>query len=38
MNKGILHSKGEIIGIINSGDVFYKNTLKIVNKYFKQKI
>ena len=35
MNKGILHSKGEIIGIINSGDVFYKNTLKIVRKYFK---
>ena len=37
MNRGILQSKGEIIGVINSGDVFYKNTLKIVNKYFKDK-
>ena len=37
MNKGILQSKGEIIGIINSGDVYYKNTLQIVSKYFKNK-
>ena len=37
MNRGILQSKGEIIGVINSGDIFYKNTLKIVNKYFKDK-
>ncbi len=37
MNRGIVQSKGEIIGIINSGDVFYKNTLKIVNNYFKDK-
>ena len=36
MNNGIIQSKGDIIGIINSGDTFYKNTLQIVNKYFKQ--
>jgi len=34
MNKGILISSGRIIGIINSGDVFFKNTLNYVKKYF----
>ena len=34
MNKGISISSGSIIGIINSGDVYYKNTLKYVKKYF----
>ena len=34
MNVGIKNSKGDIIGILNSDDIFYKNTLKIVNKYF----
>jgi hypothetical protein len=38
MNVGIKSAKGDIIGILNSDDVYYKNTLKIVNKYFsKQK-
>lgn len=36
MNKGILLSSGKIIGIINSGDIFYKNTLKTVQNYFKE--
>tara|TARA_B100001029_G_C15058503_1_gene456383 strand:+ start:1035 stop:1856 length:822 start_codon:yes stop_codon:yes gene_type:complete len=36
MNKGILLSSGKIIGIINSGDIFYKNTLKIVKNYFNE--
>ena len=34
MNKGLKRSKGDIIGIINSGDIYYKNTLKHVNDYF----
>lgn len=34
LNTGIKNSKGEIIGILNSNDFFYKNALKIVNKYF----
>ena len=34
MNKGIKKSSGSIIGILNSGDIFYKNTLKIVKKSF----
>ena len=34
MNKGIKKSTGDIIGILNSDDYYYKNTLKIVNKYF----
>ena len=36
MNKGIRYAKGDIIAIINSGDVYYKNALKIVKKYFSQ--
>ena len=34
MNKGIKASKGEIIGILNADDIYYKNTLSIVNNYF----
>lgn len=34
INTGIKLSRGKIIGIINSKDVYYKNALEIVNKYF----
>ncbi|MBD1140980.1 glycosyltransferase [Pelagibacterales bacterium SAG-MED39] len=34
INFGIRNSSGEIIGILNSNDIFYKNTLKTVNQYF----
>jgi len=34
MNKGIKKSNGDIIGILNSDDIYYKKTLEIVNKYF----
>ena len=30
-------SKGQIIGILNADDVYYKNALKIVKKYFENK-
>ena len=36
MNVGIKNAKGDIIGILNSDDVFFQNTLKTVNKYFSQ--
>lgn len=35
MNKGIKVSTGEIIGMINSGDVYSNNALQIINDYFK---
>ncbi len=35
MNKGIKISTGEIIGIINSGDIYSSDALKIINNYFK---
>ena len=39
MNKGIMRSRGDIIGILNADDYYYKNALKIVKKYFEtQKI
>ena len=34
MNKGIELSKGDIIGILNSDDIYYPNALEIVNSYF----
>ena len=34
MNVGIKRSSGDIIGILNSDDIYFRNTLKIVNKYF----
>ena len=34
MNVGIKKAKGDIIGILNSDDIYFKNTLKIVNNYF----
>ncbi len=34
MNVGIKKSSGDIIGILNSDDIYYKNTLNTVNKYF----
>ena len=36
MNKGIKLSRGSILSILNSDDIYYKNTLKIVAKYFKK--
>ena len=36
MNKGIKLSRGSIISILNSDDVYYINALKIVAKYFKK--
>lgn len=34
INKGIGVAKGEVIGILNSDDIFYKDGLKIAKKYF----
>jgi len=34
MNKGIKKATGDIIGILNSDDIFYPEALDIVNKYF----
>ena len=37
MNVGIKNTKGDIIGILNSDDIYFKNTLSIVNEYFNKK-
>ena len=37
MNKGIKKSTGDIIGILNSDDIYYDQALKIVNNYFNKK-
>ncbi len=34
MNKGIKNSNGDIIGIINSGDIYSKDALHTINNYF----
>ena len=34
MNKGIQKASGDIIGILNSDDIFYIDALNTVNKYF----
>ena len=34
MNKGMKLSRGSIISILNSDDIFYKHTLKIATNYF----
>ena len=36
MNIGIRKSKGQIIGILNADDIYYKNALKIVKRYFQK--
>ncbi len=37
INKGIRLSRGQIIGVLNSDDVYYPETLELVNKYFLNK-
>ncbi len=37
INKGIKISKGNVIGILNSDDIYYSGTLKLVYNYFKKK-
>jgi len=34
LNLGIKFARGDIIGILNSNDYFYKDSMKIVSKYF----
>ncbi len=34
VNRGIKMSKGDIIGVLNSKDIFYPNALKTINEYF----
>ncbi len=37
INKGLTHSNGEYIGILNSGDKYTSNGLKIINEYLTNK-
>ena len=34
MNKALKYANGEIIGFLNSDDIYYPDTVSIVNKYF----
>lgn len=36
MNKGLNFCSGEIIGILNSDDIYFSDTLSTVNKYFSE--
>jgi len=36
INKGIKISKGDIIGILNSDDYYYRNALRIIKSYFEK--
>ena len=35
-NKGMSVARGNFIGIINSGDIYTKNSLRIISKYIKR--
>ena len=37
MNKGIKMSRGSLISILNSDDIYYKNALKLATNYFNRK-
>ncbi|MDC0054466.1 glycosyltransferase [Candidatus Pelagibacter sp.] len=37
INKGIKLSKGKVVGILNSDDIYYPGTLKLVYNYFSKK-
>ena len=37
INKGIKLSRGNVIGVLNSDDIYYPKTLELVNKYFLNK-
>lgn len=37
LNRGIKISKGDIIGVLNSKDIFYPKALETVNRYFQNK-